>query len=79
MRLTLIFLFLCTLCRAQSFTVSENKRYLLKDQRPFIWIGDTAWELFHALNRDSAEYYLSKRAEQGFTVIQAVVLAELGL
>lgn len=77
MRLTLIFLFLCTLCRAQSFTVSENKRYLLKDQKPFIWIGDTAWELFHALNRDSAEYYLSKRAEQGFTVIQAVVLAEL--
>ena len=62
---------------AQSFTVSSNKRFILKENKPFVWVGDTAWELFHALDRDSATYYLNKRAEQGFTIIQAVALAEL--
>ncbi|MFY7909837.1 MAG: glycoside hydrolase family 140 protein [Emticicia sp.] len=62
---------------AQSFTVSSNKRFILKENKPFVWVGDTAWELFHALDRDSATYYLSKRASQGFTVIQAVALAEI--
>lgn len=62
---------------AQTFSISENKRYLMRENKPFVWVGDTAWELFHALDRDSATYYLSKRASQGFTVIQAVVLAEL--
>lgn len=58
--------------------VSENKRFLVKeDGSPFFWLGDTAWELFHRLNREEAEAYLKDRAEKGFTVIQAVVLAEL--
>jgi hypothetical protein len=25
-------------------------------------LGDTAWELFHRLNREEAQYYLSNRA-----------------
>lgn len=58
------------------FSVSENKRFILRDGKPFFWLGDTAWELFHRLNREQAEYYLKRRAEQGYTVIQAVVLAE---
>lgn len=62
---------------AQTFTVSANKRYLLKENQPFVWIGDTAWELFHRLDRTDATYYLSKRASQGFTLIQAVALAEM--
>ncbi len=58
--------------------VSANKRYLVKaDGTPFFWLGDTAWELFHRLNREDADLYLTNRAEKGFTVIQAVVLAEL--
>ncbi len=58
--------------------VSENKRFLVTaDGRPFFWLGDTAWELFHRLGREDAERYLSNRARLGFTVIQAVVLAEL--
>ena len=44
---------------------------------PFFWLGDTAWELFHRLNREDAERYLENRAKKGFTVIQAVVLAEM--
>ncbi len=59
-------------------TVSENKRFLVTaDGKPFFWLGDTAWELFHRLSREDAERYLKNRAERRFTVIQAVVLAEL--
>lgn len=58
--------------------VSENKRFLVTEQgKPFFWLGDTAWELFHRLNRERATHYLETRARQGFTVIQAVALAEL--
>ncbi len=58
--------------------VSQNQRYL-QDQHgePFFYLGDTAWELFHRLDRESADNYLKDRAEKGFTVVQAVALAEL--
>ena len=58
--------------------VSENHHFLVTAAgQPFFWLGDTAWELFHRLTREEAEQYLQTRAGQGFTVIQAVVLAEL--
>jgi hypothetical protein len=58
--------------------VSDNPRFLVRqDGRPFFYLGDTAWELFHRLNREDAERYLRDRADKGFTVIQAVALAEL--
>jgi hypothetical protein len=58
--------------------VSPNKRYLqTPDGKPFFWLGDTAWELFHRLTREEADKYLRNRADKGFTVIQAVALAEL--
>ncbi len=44
---------------------------------PFFWLGDTAWELFHRLTLAEAEHYLEVRRQQGFNVIQAVVLAEM--
>ncbi len=58
------------------FTISDNQRFLLKDGKPFFWLGDTGWELFHRLTREEADQYLKRRSEQGFTVIQAVILAE---
>lgn len=39
--------------------------------------ADTAWELFHRLNRSEIEYYLQDRASKGFNVVQAVVIAEI--
>ena len=58
--------------------VSENRRFLVyEDGRPFFYLGDTAWELFHRLNREEADRYLQDRARKGFTVVQAVALAEL--
>ena len=57
--------------------VSEDRHFLVTDSgEPFFWLGDTAWELFHRLSREDAERYLDNRARKGFTVIQAVVLAE---
>lgn len=58
------------------FSISDNKRFLVKDGKPFFWLGDTGWELFHRLTREEADTYLKRRSEQGFTVVQAVVLAE---
>jgi hypothetical protein len=58
--------------------VSADGRFLLTaDDKPFFYLGDTAWELFHRLDRAEAERYLDDRAAKGFTVIQAVALAEL--
>jgi hypothetical protein len=77
MRLIILFLLLTSVATAQ-LRVSNNNRYLqTADGKPFFWLGDTAWELFHRLTREEAEMYLKNRAEKGFTVIQAVALAEL--
>jgi hypothetical protein len=62
----------------QTLKLSTDQRFIVKeDGSPFFYLGDTAWELFHRLNREEATRYLENRAEKGFTVIQAVVLAEL--
>ncbi|MDO8544943.1 MAG: DUF4038 domain-containing protein [Opitutaceae bacterium] len=42
--------------------------------KPFFWLGDTAWMLFQATDRDEGEFYLETRARQGFTVIQAALM-----
>jgi hypothetical protein len=82
--ITLFITFLCILLiveitSGQPVRVSENGRYLVnKNGSPFFYLGDTAWELFHRLNREEADQYLSNRAEKGFTVIQAVVLSQIG-
>lgn len=57
--------------------VSANKRFLETESgKPFFWLGDTAWELFHRMNITDVNWYFDQRAAQGYTVIQAVVLAE---
>ncbi len=79
LRLTLLLFSLCVfhLTPAQ-LRVSPDQRFLqTADGKPFFWLGDTAWELFHRLTREEAEMYLKNRADKGFTVIQAVALAEL--
>ena len=57
--------------------INHDGRFIVKqDGSPFFWLADTAWELFHNLNREEAVEYLSTRKSQQFTVIQAVALAE---
>ncbi|WP_216326420.1 DUF4038 domain-containing protein [Deinococcus aestuarii] len=54
----------------------DGRRLEYADGRPFLYWADTGWELFHRLNRDEVRTYLRTRKDQGFTVIQAVALAE---
>lgn len=57
--------------------VSENGRFLqFANGDPFFYLGETAWEFFHRLSYQEAEMFLENRREKGFTVIQAVILAE---
>ena len=63
---------------AQRLKISEDHRHIIyENDKPFFYLGDTAWELFHRLTREEADAYLEDRASKGFTVIQGVVLAEL--
>ncbi len=55
----------------------DGHRLVLADGTPFFYLGDTAWELFHRLDRDQARRYLADRAAKRYTVIQAVAIAEL--
>ena len=87
-RMLLLALTLVLLCGAQTparrgralprLRVSDNNRFLVTaDGNPFFYLADTAWELFHRLDRKQASEYLELRASQGYTAIQAVALAEL--
>ena len=58
--------------------VDASKRYLqYEDGRPFLYLGDTAWEMFARLTCQDAGMYLENRRMKGFTVIQSVILTEL--
>ena len=76
-----IFLFLCLCvlrCVGQGLMVRSNDPVIYKaDGTPFLWLGDTAWELFHVLDKEEIIQYLDNRQEKGFTVVQAVILSEL--
>ena len=62
----------------QTLQVSPNGHYLqYVDGKPFFYLGDTAWELFHRLDREEADKYLDNRARKGYNVIQAVALSEV--
>jgi len=58
--------------------VSNRNPHLLEttDGLPFLMLGDTAWELLHRITYDEAREYLEVRANQGFNMIWANVLAE---
>ena len=59
--------------------ISGNHHFIVtSESKPFFYLGDTAWELFHRLSREDAELYLKDRASEHFNVIQACVLAEFG-
>ena len=62
---------------ATQIRMDASHRYLqTRDGKPFFWLGDTDWELFHRLTREETDFFLETRRKQGFNVIQAVALAE---
>ncbi len=55
--------------------ISDNGRYFVKaDGTPFIWLADTAWTVPAKLKWDDVQHFMKTRREQGFTVLQMVVL-----
>lgn len=61
----------------KKLSISNNKKYIMQDNKPFFWLGDTAWLLFHKLSEEDAYIYLKNRAEKGYNVIQAVLIYSL--
>ena len=63
--------------KSQPIRVAHQHHLATPDGQPYFWLGDTAWELFHRLDRNEATHYLQSRAAQGFNIIQAVALYEI--
>ncbi|MFN8205938.1 MAG: glycoside hydrolase family 140 protein [Bacteroidales bacterium] len=61
--------------------VSKNNPHEIvhADGTRFLWFGDTGWEMIHRLNREEIDFYLEKRRQQGFNLIQTVILSEFFL
>jgi hypothetical protein len=58
--------------------LSANGRYFTTQYGdPFFWLGDTGWLLFIKLNREQVIQYLDQRKQQGFNVIQVMVLHDV--
>ena len=72
-----IYIFTTAFSIAQSgsiIQVNAGKHYFIDNTgKPFLWIGDTEWELFHQLTVTDAMALLLERQRQGFTVIQLMV------
>ncbi len=78
--LTIACLLLASLTNAQvkQLKVSANNRYFQTiDGKPFFWIGDTGWLLFVKCDREDAIRYLETRKQQGFNVVQVMVLHDM--
>ena len=48
--------------------VSYNKRYFVRDGKPFFWLGDTMWPAVSKYSMEELEIYFKTRKKQGFTV-----------
>ena len=54
---------------------STNDAFTL-DGEPFFWLADTCWSAFTNISEADWEYYLTRRAEQGFNVLQINTLPQ---
>ncbi len=62
----------------KSLQISENNRFLITgDGKPFFWLGDTGWLLMNRLTREEADQYLENRKQNGFNVVQAMLLHDV--
>ncbi|MDE6924843.1 MAG: DUF4038 domain-containing protein [Acetatifactor sp.] len=57
--------------------VSENGKYFMEGEKPFFWLGDTAWLLLQKLEEEDVKIYLRNRKEKGYNVIQTVLVHTL--
>lgn len=57
-------------------TISADHRHLEQEGKPFFWLADTIWSAFTNITLEDWAYYLKRRREQGFTVLQINTLAQ---
>ncbi|MFV0605893.1 MAG: glycoside hydrolase family 140 protein [Niabella sp.] len=58
--------------------ISDNKHFFQTEEgKPFFWLGDTGWLLFVKCNREDAIKYLDTRKQQGFNVVQVMVIHDV--
>ena len=79
---TVSFLLLAIALKAQTslplLKITPGNRYFqTADGKPFFWLGDTGWLLFTKCSREETLQYLDKRKQQGFNVVQVMVLHTL--
>ena len=66
-----------SLGKSMKIVVSPNQRFLMReDGTSFFYLADTAWEMFHRLTYEEADAFMKTRTEQGFNVLQVMVLEE---
>jgi hypothetical protein len=55
-------------------TLTPCRHYLANGEKPFFWLGDTAWSIFTRLSKEDACIYLKNRSEKGYTIIQCALI-----
>jgi hypothetical protein len=72
--LALLLLSLPAAAATPPLAVSADGRSFEAGGEPFFWLADTAWLMLSRLDRAETERYLRTRKEQGFNVVQVMVL-----
>lgn len=77
----LVISFASTLMAANNWALkvsSDGRRVQKANGADWIWMGDTAWELFVLLKREEVDKYMANRRDKGFSVIQAIAIGGPG-
>ncbi|MBQ7678664.1 MAG: DUF4038 domain-containing protein [Butyrivibrio sp.] len=61
----------------ETLRVSDNGKYLMEGEKPFFWLGDTAWLMLLRFSEEEIDVYLRNRAEKGYNIIQTVLVHSL--
>lgn len=56
--------------------IADNQSNFVLDGKPFFYLGDTVWSAFTNISMEEWEYYLERRKEQGFNVLQMNTLPQ---
>lgn len=56
--------------KVTNVAVAPDQGGFTKDGKPFFYLADTVWSAFTNITMDEWKYYLKKRREQGFNVLQ---------
>lgn len=56
--------------------LSVKGNYLFKNDKPFFWLGDTAWLMLNKIEFNDVIIYLKNRKSLGFNVIQTILIPD---